>query len=87
MNSEKLQTAKAAISYLVFNLLEKDDELFFIEFGFNARLTQGWTTDRRLIRYALDDVSHPAGDTGCMTPSPSRCQPRRRVVTATRRCS
>ena len=63
MNAEKLRAAKAAISHLVFNLLEKEDELFFIEFGFNARLTQGWTTDRRLIRYALDDVSHPAGDT------------------------
>jgi Ca-activated chloride channel homolog len=63
MNAEKLRAAKAAISHLVFNLLEKDDELFFIEFGFNARLTQGWTTDRKLIRYALDDVSHPAGDT------------------------
>ena len=63
MNAEKLRAAKAAISHLVFNLLEKDDELFFIEFGFNARLTQGWTTDRKLIRYALEDVSHPAGDT------------------------
>ena len=63
MNAEKLRAAKAAISHLVFSLLEKEDELFFIEFGFNARLTQGWTTDRRLIRYALDDVSHPAGDT------------------------
>ena len=63
MNSEKLQAAKSAIGHLVFDLLEKDDELFFVEFGFNARLTQGWTTDRKLIRHAIEDVSHPAGDT------------------------
>jgi Ca-activated chloride channel family protein len=63
MNAEKLKAAQSAISHLVFNLLEKDDELFFIEFGFNARLTQGWTTDRKLIRYALEDVRRPAGDT------------------------
>ncbi len=63
MNAEKLTAAQSAIGHLVFNLLEKDDELFFVEFGFNARLTQGWTTDRKLIRYALEDVSHPAGDT------------------------
>ena len=63
MNSEKLQAAKSAIGLLVFDLLEKDDELFFVEFGFNARLTQGWTTERKLIRHALEDVSHPSGDT------------------------
>ena len=63
MNSEKLQAAKPAIGHLVFDLLEKDDELFFVEFGFNARLTQGWTTERKLIRHALEDVSHPSGDT------------------------
>jgi Ca-activated chloride channel family protein len=63
MTTEKLKAAQSAIGHLVFNLLEKDDELFFVEFGFNARLTQGWTTDRKLIRYALEDVSHPAGDT------------------------
>lgn len=62
MNNEKLQAAKAALG-LIFNLLGKDDELFFVEFGFNARLTQGWTTDRKLIRHAVEDVSHPAGDT------------------------
>ena len=63
MNAEKLKAAQSAISHLVFTLLEKDDELFFVEFGFNARLTQEWTTDRKLIRHALEDVSHPAGDT------------------------
>jgi len=62
MDVEKLKAAKDAIRHLVLNLLEKDDELFFVEFGFNARLTQGWTTDRKLIRHALEDVSHPSGD-------------------------
>jgi Ca-activated chloride channel family protein len=63
MNSEKLQAAKSAIGHLAFDLLEKEDELFFVEFGFNARMTQGWTNERKLIRHALEDVSHPSGDT------------------------
>jgi len=46
-----------------FDLLDKEDELFFVEFGYSARLTQGWTVDRRLIRHALEDVSAPTGDT------------------------
>jgi Ca-activated chloride channel family protein len=63
MNTEKLTSAKAAIKRLVFDLLDKEDELFFVEFGYSARLTQGWTVDRRLIRHALEDVSAPTGDT------------------------
>jgi Mg-chelatase subunit ChlD len=53
MNTERLTSAKAAITHLVFDLLDKEDELFFVEFGYSARLTQGWTTDRTLIRHAL----------------------------------
>lgn len=63
MNVEKLNAAKSALGHLVFDLLEEDDELFFVQFGFNARLTQEWTTDRKLIRHALVDVNHPTGDT------------------------
>jgi Ca-activated chloride channel homolog len=63
MNAGQLKAAQAAISHLVFDLLDKQDELFFVEFGYSTRLTQGWTTDRKLIRHALEDVSGPTGDT------------------------
>jgi len=63
MNIERLTSAKAAITRLVFDLLDKADELFFVEFGYSARLTQGWTGDRTLIRHALENVRAPTGDT------------------------
>jgi Ca-activated chloride channel homolog len=63
MNTGQLKAAQAAIHHLIFDLLDMQDELFFVEFGYSARLTQGWTTDRRLIRHALEDVSGPTGDT------------------------
>lgn len=54
MTSEKLATAKAAIDRFIFDLLGKDDELFFMEFANHPRLTQQWTRDRRMISRAVD---------------------------------
>jgi Ca-activated chloride channel family protein len=62
MTPEKISTARAAIERLIFKLLDQDDELFFVEFATRARLTQGWTTDRELIRQALQRVE-PVGGT------------------------
>lgn len=63
MNPDKLKQAKDAVTHLVSDLLHPDDELFFVEFGYSASLTQEWTTDRRLIRRAIQDVQRPTGDT------------------------
>ena len=54
MTSDKLATAKAAINRFIFDLLGKDDELFFMEFANHPRLTQQWTRDRRMISRAVD---------------------------------
>lgn len=54
MTSDKLATAKAAIDRFIFDLLGKDDELFFMEFANHPRLTQQWTRDRRMISRAVD---------------------------------
>jgi Ca-activated chloride channel family protein len=62
MADERMTAAREAIHQLLFEHLDPRDELFFVEFSFNARLTQEWTTDRQLIRGALQDV-HPTGDT------------------------
>ena len=62
MVDERMTAAREAIHQLLFEHLDPRDELFFVEFSFNARLTQEWTTDRQLIRGALRDV-HPTGDT------------------------
>lgn len=62
MSPEKLAAARAAIERLIFNLLDDEDELFFLEFATHADITQGWTTDRRLISDALKRVN-PVGGT------------------------
>jgi Ca-activated chloride channel homolog len=58
----RMTAARASIQRLLFERLDPRDELFFVEFSFNARLTQEWTTDRHLARGALQDVQ-PTGDT------------------------
>jgi len=62
MTPEKLESARAAIDRLIFDLLDRDDELFFVQFATRARLTQGWTTDRQLISEAVRRVA-PVGGT------------------------
>ncbi|HEY6509224.1 MAG TPA: VWA domain-containing protein [Vicinamibacterales bacterium] len=62
MDRGKLQAAQAALENLIVTHLPPTDELFFVEFGFSASLTQEWTTDRSLIRGALRAV-RASGDT------------------------
>ena len=62
MQGERMNAARAAIHRLLFERSDPRDELFFVEFGFNTRLTQEWTSDRQLLRGALQDVQ-PTGDT------------------------
>jgi len=61
MTSDKLATAKAAISRFIFDLLDKDDELFFMEFSNHPRLAQQWTKDRRVISRAVERASASGG--------------------------
>jgi Ca-activated chloride channel family protein len=53
MSVEKLSAARTAIERLIFNLLEPDDELFFMQFATRAQIVERWTTDRERIRRAL----------------------------------
>src|SRR5262245_24679680 len=62
MTEEKMAAARAAIDRLVFDLLDKDDELFFAKFDSRPQLVQGWTKDKYAIRRAVDRVG-PAGGT------------------------
>ena len=61
MSAEKMAAARTAIDRLIYDLLDKDDELFLVEFATNARLTQGWTTDRRLISRGVREASAAGG--------------------------
>jgi Ca-activated chloride channel homolog len=62
MTPDKMSAARAAIDRFIFELLGKDDELFFVEFANAPRVTQQWTTDRRAISRAVARVN-PAGGT------------------------
>ena len=62
MQATNIGAARTALERLLFERLDPRDELFFVEFSWNARLTQEWTTDRRLIQGALRDVQ-PTGNT------------------------
>jgi Ca-activated chloride channel family protein len=61
MSVEKLSTARRAIERLIFDLLEPDDELFFMQFATRAEVVQGWTTDRERIRRALRRMDASGG--------------------------
>ena len=62
MASDKMTSARAAISHFVNDLLGDDDQLFFMEFNERPSLTQDWTNDRRDIIRAMEHVN-PIGST------------------------
>ena len=62
MTRDKMSAARSAIDRFIYDLLGKDDELFFLEFANRPHLVQEWTTDRRAISRAVVRVT-PAGGT------------------------
>jgi len=62
MTADKMAAARSAIDRFIYDLLGRDDELFFMEFASTARLTQAWTTDRTAISRAVSRVD-PVGGT------------------------
>jgi len=62
MTPDKMAAARSAIDRFIYDLLGRDDELFFVEFASSARVTQPWTTDRAAISRAVSRVD-PVGGT------------------------
>ena len=62
MTADKMAAARSAIDRFIYDLLGRDDELFFMEFASTARVTQAWTTDRAAISRAVGRVD-PVGGT------------------------
>jgi Ca-activated chloride channel family protein len=62
MTADTMSAARSAIDRLIYDLLDRDDELFFVEFATRATMTQGWTKDRSLISRAVKNVD-PVGGT------------------------
>ena len=61
MTPDKMSAAKSAIDRFVYDLLGKDDQLFFMEFANRPHISQGWTSDRRAISRAVADVNASGG--------------------------
>ncbi len=61
MAGPKLQEAQNALRRFLFELLDKEDEIFLYRFANYPVLLQGWTSDRQLLARVLDRVTPNGG--------------------------
>src|SRR5947209_3320925 len=57
----KIQEAQSALNRFLFDLLDKEDEIFLYRFSNYPVLLQGWTSDRQLLSRVLDRVAANGG--------------------------
>jgi VWFA-related protein len=62
MEGEKWQAARQALNRFLFQLLDKDDEVFLYRFDNQPEMIEGWTTDRERIANGLARI-RPRGAT------------------------
>jgi VWFA-related protein len=62
MTGEKMAAAREALNRFLFDLLDRDDEVFLYRFDSVPTLVEGWTTDRRRISTELGRIQ-PRGGT------------------------
>ena len=61
MEGEKIKAAHGALDRFLFDLLDRQDEIFIYLFSNYPRLLQGWTTDRNLLSRALGRITPNGG--------------------------
>jgi Ca-activated chloride channel family protein len=61
MAGTKLQEAQSALNRFLFDLLDKDDEIFLYRFSNFPVLLQGWTTDRQRLGRVIDRITANGG--------------------------
>jgi VWFA-related protein len=61
MAGSKIQEAQSALHRFLFDLLDREDEIFLYRFSNNPVLLQGWTTDRQLLNRVLSRVTPNGG--------------------------
>ena len=62
MAGEKMSEARRALERFLYDLLDKQDEVFLYRFGNYPVLVQGWTIDRQPLARALERIA-PSGGT------------------------
>jgi Ca-activated chloride channel family protein len=61
MAGNKLQEAQSALNRFLFDLLDKEDEIFLYRFSNFPVLLQGWTTDRQRLGRVIDRMTANGG--------------------------
>ena len=61
MAGEKINEARSALDRFLYDLLDKQDEIFLYRFSNNPVLLQSWTTDRQLLARALGRITPNGG--------------------------
>jgi Ca-activated chloride channel family protein len=61
MAGQKIQEAQAALDRFLFELIDKDDQIFLYRFSSRPVLLQDWTRDRQLLSRALGRLTPNGG--------------------------
>jgi VWFA-related protein len=61
MEGDKIRAARTALDRFVFDLLDRDDEIFIYRFSETPTLLQGWTSDRQLLSRVLGRITTNGG--------------------------
>src|SRR5437588_2253696 len=61
MAGDKIREAQGALDRFLFDLLDRQDEVFIYLFSNYPRLLQGWTTDRTVLSRALGRITPNGG--------------------------
>ena len=61
MAGDKIQAAQSALDRFLYDLLDKQDEIFLYRFSNDPMLLQDWTTDRQLLSRALGRIAANGG--------------------------
>jgi len=61
MAGSKLEEAQGALNRFLFDLLDKEDEIFLYRFSSFPVLLQGWTTDRQRLGRVIDRITANGG--------------------------
>jgi VWFA-related protein len=56
MAGEKIEAARSALDRFLYDLLDRQDEIFLYQFSNDPILLQTWTTDRQVLSRALNRV-------------------------------
>ena len=62
MDGEKMEAARRALDRFLFDLLDRQDEVFLYAFATDPQLIHAWTTDRRRLSAELGRIA-PRGET------------------------